>query len=171
MNLKTKTLKDTEKLKGYRYLRNKNLDDSYFYVCEQLGSVGRTITYLTKKLKQMDKKNIKAYYITNVSNLCFKSKAIKVVEKYKNIYSAGSITKGPFTPRSQVGFFKKLLRNNLRYKKQEKDLFKKICILTTEDFKKFKISEKSKDLKDDKFVIRKNYFGHKIKLGEVIKYL
>ena len=119
---------------GYRYLRSEKYNEAYTYACQPDTSIGRAINCLIKTIKNLDKQQpkLKAYFISGVSNLCFKAKPELIIEKYKSRYGAGSVTKGPFTPRSPQGLFKKILRNALRYKTKDKKLYKKLCVLGPE---------------------------------------
>lgn len=141
------------------------------YKCTEYGSVGRTIGYLVKRFKDKDIENCSAIVIHNIENLVFKRDPVEAFLKYKRFYDAGNQTKGHFTPKTTIGLFNKLLRNNLKYRTLQKKLYKKICILSEADyllFKKLNMDTKLLTESGFKQKIRPNYFGLKIKLGELI---
>lgn len=164
---------------GYNYLKHlkdNSLEDKekrvYHYSCEDYASIGRTIAYVVKHLKKLDLKDCSAILITNIENTVFKRDPVEVLDRYRRIYSAGNQTKGPFTPRTVPGLFKKLLRNNLKYKNEDKALFKRICVLTTAEYDSM-FPVKSKNFTslaklDSTYHMRQNYFGLKIKLKQLI---
>jgi len=117
-------------IKTKKLLINKN--QVLVYDCNNEDSVGRTIMYLIKQLKHLKPDTFKTIIVNNIENTVFKRDPVEVLAKYKRLYAAGNQTKGPFIQKTEIGLFKKLLRNNLKYKTIDKILFKKFCVLTSE---------------------------------------
>lgn len=164
--------KSRKELVGYKYLKEKQPDGQiiYHYDCVDHASIGRTITYLVKRIKTIEP--CAAIVITGIEKLVFKRNPEVVREKYKRFYEAGNQTKGHFTPKTPRGLFKKLLRNNIKYKSTQKQLFKKFCVFSDFEYQRF---VKSKNFKTTElcpkgsYNMRQNYYGQKIKLTELIE--
>lgn len=161
---------------GFNYLKDlefKKLqvhNEVLVYECQQYHSIGRTICYLVRKLKKMDLSSVSAILVTDVEKTIFKRDPKEALAKYKRYYAAGNQTKGPFTPKSEVGLFKKLLRNNLKYKNEDKILFKKICVFTSRQYDAKFSRDVFRNLKaeDPTYRMRRNVYGLKIKLDQLI---
>ena len=140
------------------------------YECKKNQSVGRAICYILKRIKKIDPKTYNALVIYNIEETIFKRNPKTVISRYKRIYSAGNQTKGPFTPKSEVGLFKKLLRNNLKYKSKDKVLFKKICVLANKELNLLKYKNSTNIITQDKnYRTKENIIGEKINLKTLIE--